>query len=103
MLYGPGGRNGRTYVPSALLTVLNLAPVSRSVALTLAPGITAGWGSVMRPLTLPRNCCERSGRVANRNAATPCAMRRCMRELLKLCEMVRDNFRDSISVSLPEN
>src|SRR5437899_3062004 len=72
--YGPGGRNGSTYVPSALLVVLYFAPVSFSVTMIFVPGTTADCGSITRPLNVPRN--SRAGASAgSRRAKTHNAMR----------------------------
>src|SRR3954453_9550988 len=66
-VYGPGGRNGSTYVPSVFVTVWNFAPVSFSVAKILAFGIEDSWGSVTCPLNVPRNSCA-GDKAGSKNA-----------------------------------
>jgi hypothetical protein len=51
--YCPGGRRGRSKLPSLEVVVARENPFSFSVIVTKAPGTTAPEGSTMVPVKLP--------------------------------------------------
>lgn len=53
MLYSPVGTDGRSYMPSLLVTLVSVRPVRRFRIFTFTSGITAFVGSVTVPLISP--------------------------------------------------